>query len=786
MSFYSYGLLEEQAPGAINWPLLLNVLSPEVPVAVTRKGPNLLPLSAATPQLLGPGSADPFTSDFAADFGGGPSYIYVSINKFAHVSSTESVTSTPLKFTSKFAVASALSAQILTSSRKRLGVLNSVVASPSSPSLYTTHPYHAVVAAQNTYSARVLRTLGKNILGSSIQTAAIVRALGHLLAVTPPSTQVASGLRSTARLLGAIEANVAAAFRSPSRILASVSAEVLLRVVGVSKRVSATSGYLALITRSLPLHINAASAETARLTLASPLARVLSAVSSEVSSLQRSLSSLRNTVSPEVAQVSRGPGRALFASSPSIAVLLKTAGKLAGAISTSVVGAAVRTPGLVRRALSAEVVTANASRFVAFVARGSTQAQSLQIFTPRSTSRIQNIPNTQTVAVAISAKVSYLRTLAVQQGQTVAVAAHHIANLALPILSGALQLAVRTAGHALSVVSPQTTPILSALRRAVSLSVASASIAFQHPSHGKTIGLASTQAAALLPQHLRNLLAGALTASGTSLRLGSFVIRSLLAPQTLSSSKIIGKAFSVAGTSVVSLVHLYFRVLTAASTEAAAMITRRGSSVSGVVSSNVASIRRATGKLAAVLSGQAIAQGRIEFKILHAVTTNIASMTRPRSLLLGARQSQAASIVRWYYLFVAQRARQQTTLLPPGGGKAEPPSFGPIDPADQTTFAFDWSARADPNDAIVSATVVSVPPGLVFGPSPVFINGTLVEVSLMPIYPVNVWSPVFSSQFGSGVVPVLQLPTTFLLRCTCVFASGRRSSFSIPVPVRML
>jgi hypothetical protein len=134
---------------------------------------------------------------------------------------------------------------------------------------------------------------------------------------------------------------------------------------------------------------------------------------------------------------------------------------------------------------------------------------------------------------------------------------------------------------------------------------------------------------------------------------------------------------------------------------------------------------------------------------------------------------------------VATWAYQQTSLLPPSGGPAEPPSFGPIDPADQTIFAFDWSSRAYPNDAILSAVVTSVPSGLSFLTTP-FISGTLVEITVLPLYPLSPFNSDYSSEYGGGSSKVVQLPATFSLRCTATFASGRVSSFSIPVPVRTL
>jgi hypothetical protein len=98
----------------------------------------------------------------------------------------------------------------------------------------------------------------------------------------------------------------------------------------------------------------------------------------------------------------------------------------------------------------------------------------------------------------------------------------------------------------------------------------------------------------------------------------------------------------------------------------------------------------------------------------------------------------------------------------------EPAFFSPFDPSDQDFFTFDWTLRGYPNDAIVFASVVSVPPGLnIVGPA--FIDGPLVEVAV-----------------GAFNVPPLSMPVTYSLRCMAVFASGRISNFSIPFMVMAL
>jgi hypothetical protein len=227
-----------------------------------------------------------------------------------------------------------------------------------------------------------------------------------------------------------------------------------------------------------------------------------------------------------------------------------------------------------------------------------------------------------------------------------------------------------------------------------------------------------------------------------------------------------------------------FRFPAVISTQVVAAKTRRGTSLIITFSTNTASLIRLTGKLLGAVQVQAAGSGRGGFKLLRAAQAQIAALRGPRSVILQAAQAQIAAATHWFWLFVPAWARQQTSLLPPGGGPAEPPSFGAIDPFDQTTFSFDWSSRADPNDPIVSASVVSVPPGATFSVQSPFISGTLVEATVLPF--VDPTGGYIVENLPGGSLVNMQLPFTFRLRCTAVFASGRRSSFSIPVTVQTL
>ena len=98
----------------------------------------------------------------------------------------------------------------------------------------------------------------------------------------------------------------------------------------------------------------------------------------------------------------------------------------------------------------------------------------------------------------------------------------------------------------------------------------------------------------------------------------------------------------------------------------------------------------------------------------------------------------------------------------------EPRYFSPLDPTDQDVFSFDWSVRGYPGDAIVFASVVSIPSGVTFL-GPAFINGQVVEITVGAF----------------ATIPLVQ-PVTYSLRCMAVFASGRISNYSVPFQVKML
>lgn len=777
MTFYSYGLTIEQQPGSLSHSKSLAATSSDSATASTRKGANTLQLGVAAIQFIGPGGGvgDIFSPDFSPDFGGSgssPGYILVSVGKLANASNASAYAAVQMKFTSHFPVLQVASAQIASLFLPLRASRGLFIASGEAVALSFANPYHAVVAAKQPAAAQLRRLISRSLLRVSSQAAAVMRGVGRGLTATSPQTQVSGLARGPGRVLGVPEASVALALKSIGRIFAAIHQREVSAVPRVPGRVlRAASASVAKVVRGFPYHVSGvASAAAVLLSFGGGnlFTRVFSAASSGSPLLVRGISASRSAVGAQSATVMKTLGRLLAAGDASAAIVLKAAGRQLGIASTSVLGAAVRLPRLVRGVASGSVLTALHPRLVAsLVAFVVSQTETVAAATQRVLGRSLVIPHTQTATLSISAVVSHLRTLVVLQVQAVASATPRTLFRLFMVAYGAAQASFKAVGFPLSAATPQIYGLLTTTLHSLMLAVAGTAFAFLRVSHSLTRGVGSIEVASVIPLHLRNAVLGALTGSITALRNGLTHLVAIVSPQSSGLIQAIRKIIPATQASAVALIRLFFRFPAAASSQAASLIARHGSTIGGVVTANAAAIRRRTGKLVGSVLQQVAAAGRIEFKIIGAAMSSAAMMLRPRGLKLGAIQSQIGSTVRWFHLFVADWAAQQTVLLPPGGGPAEPPDFGPIDPLDQTTFAFNWSSRADPNDPIVSATVISVPPGLTFAQSPVFITGTLVEVTVVPSTP-----PLF--------------PAVYKLRCSAVFASGRRSSFSIPVPVRTL
>jgi hypothetical protein len=320
-----------------------------------------------------------------------------------------------------------------------------------------------------------------------------------------------------------------------------------------------------------------------------------------------------------------------------------------------------------------------------------------------------------------------------------------------------------------SAVDAQSASLLTPIIRAKSLPTSDANAGHLSTHVTKilpeVIALAQGQVAALARQMstIRSLASANAAAAIKSIGL----VRSIFSAEVLGLfvSAVRPRPLNSNSPQSTELIRSRVKILIAADGNTAFVQRSRGHSAS-VAQGNASILARLIAKIISIYSPQSVSIGKGTAREFTTSNAQAFTTSTPHGRILGAAQGQSSSTTPWYHLFVAPWAYQQTVLLPPAGGLAEPPYFAPIDPSDQTTFAFNWAARAAPGDAIVSATVTSVPAGFTFF-GPVFINGYLVEVTALPFTP-------------------LSLPTTYSLRCTATFASGSRSSFSIPVRVQSL
>lgn len=342
------------------------------------------------------------------------------------------------------------------------------------------------------------------------------------------------------------------------------------------------------------------------------------------------------------------------------------------------------------------------------------------------------------------------QAVSTQSAAVLPAALHHLAALVAVLL----QVAARSGSPA----------------RWNSLSAADTNVAAlsSHPTKTlpSVLSAASGQAVALLKNIGKILAISSAEVIGMRHGIGRAAL-SLVSIQSTNIGRLIGKLFATASTeaTLAAVQHQIPSTHGVASSEAT-FLTPAINRVFAVASAQVQALRRGVAKMLPLAFVMRVSSGRGGQKAFAVTSPNQARSWTPHGKILNAFSTQVPRVTPWYHLFVPAWAYQQQTYLPPLGGPAEPPAFGPIDPADQTTFAFDWSRRLSVNDPIISAAVTSVPPGLSFA-GPVFVQGQLVQATVAPFMP----------QY---------LPTIYSLRCSVVTASGRRSSFSIPVPVRTL
>lgn len=759
--FYTYDLSFERA-SAIAHALSLTVANSETSTAGTRKNGVLLPLAIVSPQIIC-GVPDPFSGDFSGDFGGGPSgYVLVTVNKFLKMADAQAYAISKTTFHLNSKILSAASSQAAHIASLHLAVLVLIAFSAEAVALGVARPFHAIVAATNGAVSRALKALSKGAL-QAVDALAVSVTRSSARAFSAVSGE-AGGLAKAAGLLrGLVSTEVTSAIKTGGKVLKAGSSEAFSLLRSLGRQFGASEPEAVLIVRGLPWHVNASSSESARLGFGGGnlFARVFGAASGEAMGLQRGQAVLRGLPEANAAGAIKTPGKVVASLDAEAAALLKQAEALRGSIDAQVVASRLRT-GLVKGAIDAAIqasATAGAHLLGVLVA---INAQVASAFTQHVLGRSLSIPHPQSSSVAISSVRTLLRTISVASTQATNIT-RGIAKSVSAVMAAAQRLA-RSPGKTLGATSANVSALLSVALHFFVSGVASPEAVQQRASHSAVKATTSTEIAAVIHQHGQFLSAADANAANVTRSMAK--ILGAINVQAIAVGRFIGKSFTTTSGGAAAAIKSLSRLMSAVSSEATASITRKGSSLGTVSSAQMSGLRRLTGKLALAFDQQAVAGGRGGSKRIGVTSPNAALMIRPRGFFLGTTQRQSAASITVYHFFVATWAFQQTSLLPPFGGPAEPPSFGPIDPADQTIFAFDWSSRIYPNDTILSASVTCVPPGLPFLGS-VFISGTLVQVTVPPF-------------------PAPVLPTAYSLRCTAKFASGRVSSFSIPVPVRTL
>lgn len=636
-------------------------------------------------------------------------HLTIGIGKVLSAVNAQIISLTRLKFGLRFVAANVLASQAAALSKRYLSSIALGASSSAVAFLYFPRLAHAVVAASQANSARLTRLSGHAISRIQPAVVSLTKSVGRLNAATSLLPQIVSIARSAGIIRGAAWTNAAQSVKTVSKIASAFLqpiASTPSRVIG--HLITLTSGSVIQTLRAFPIRLIAVSSQAPRLIFGPGVyVRSFGAVESQAQAVSRGIFASRSLQTVGQAGLIKSPARPLGAAASSVAALSRATARLAGLAGPNV-ASAVRMIGLIRRLAAASVVATQTAGLHLPAALSAIQTQAAS--TQRSLVHTLQVAvqGFQASAAALSFGLSFSRTRATGQGQSAAFVKSPARLIAAA--SGSTQSSVRFAAKLLSVTAASAVAL--AVRRS-----------------GFYLFATVASAASLVVQRSGFRLYVVATTMAVALSRSEALIRAIVSPQTTTVTQARGKVLSLA-------------------------------------SAALPSIRLATNKLLAVLGFQIAASGRIDAKIIGTTSTNQARMSRPRGIVLQTFQAQVIVVATWYWLFVADWAYQQTTLLPPGGGLAEPPSFGPIDPADRTTFAFNWSSRGDPNDPLVSATVVSVPPGLTFF-GPAFISGSLVEAIVVPSVPP-------------------QRPATYNLRCSATFASGRRSSFSIPVPVRTL
>lgn len=804
MTLYYYSDAAQLPQASVNHGLALAVTASETAaLPAPRKGGNPLTLTVASTQntrypsfTQTTGGIDPFSGVFSTDFGGGTGVGGTVIGKAFNLTDAGTVAAATTKAHAAPQALSAASAQgAFLTIPKFAGKVFSIAAAEVIR-LVLARPLHEILAARNAEAYGMTKAQGRNFAVGGVidpftqeyqypfgggpggttgggteafqgqrSASALTVQHGRGYAASDAAAQALKQTLGVVRRIAVVEA--VALLKRVGKPFAVASPSVQRRGGGASNRIlSSGIAQVAAIVRALPLRLSAASIEATSSPVpggARIFVRIFSAASAEALGMARFLGLSRGAVYAEAVALRRGPARATATSDAQTVAVVRQTTRLFGLLGSASVSVLRRTT-LVRGIVAASIaaLVPAASRLRALTGAVTTQVAAVGRMFAHGV--LLFATDAYTAAIVHNPTKTYPTPLSVASSQTARVA-RSIARTVMHITSSSVQSLLKAAGLVRSAVDGTLAAVLFPGTLHVLIQHATdSSKAALRASYSRAFSIATAAAVKLITH--RGSFLGVASAEVIAFTKASIRIFPLLTGQSVALTKVVFKRFPVMSGEALSSTRAFFRLLSAVSAEVASSFQRRGSTFTGTINAQIGALARSTAKLIGLSTPEVAGGGRGTEHAFGATSPNTAATDTPRGQILRARQGQSGFLVRWYHIYVPLWADQQTVLLPPSGGPAEPPDFGPIDPADQTIFGFDWSSRAIPGDTIVSATVFSEPAGLVLY-GPVYIQGTLVQATVMPF-----------------TAPVL--PTVYLLRCTVVFASARISTFSIPVPVRTL
>jgi hypothetical protein len=487
------------------------------------------------------------------------------------------------------------------------------------------------------------------------------------------------------------------------------------------------------------------------------------------------------------------------------------------------VALAPRAMGIIRLATQAQVVSRN---LAVSIIRASFQAEVALV--AAGAAHIRSLAAAQAEVVSRLSAIVRVRLLSAIQAQIAAAAGtynHAGVNtgLALAAVSAEASALLRSAARMLSAAaaSPDVAAIARLVSRIRALVAVSPEVSAAQRQTGKILAAADPAASAL--RRMVSVLRSAFDASAAAsiARKAQLAALSAVQAEAITLSRGIGRFVSATEAQASALVKAIGAVRQAASGEIASRGLSIGRRLAAVQASAPASSATRLRALAlALLDGQALSllaarsTMHVTAMVLGATSTSASAIAKAFMRIYRTTSPSAATETTWYHRFLPLALRRRVVRLPPARDistlprsirrivlppprqavmlpgairrvvlpreedelsdyeihRPEPAFFSPFDPTDEETFTFDWTRRGYPNDAIIFASVVSVPAGVNFL-GPAFIDGQLVEVTVGP----------FLSAPAASVQPV-----TYSLRCMAVFASGRISNYSVPFQVQTL